>query len=181
MGNSRSNEMIFEQEEQKEPNYIISVEDYWNILNLMMNKMFVVYIGTDAIKDNANKIEAFKFESGCTFDDKIDKIVQLEKAIRLFFLRNTIKIIMTDFEKNYIKTCFSRRTGNVSPALTILLIDSFIDDKYNEVAFSPEELEKQSQNVYIQLNYFLKHIWKEGWENEENINFIKVIKVYLLL
>ena len=180
MGNNQSNKEIFESEEQKEINYIISVEDYLNVLSQMMNKMLVLYIGNDAIKDNANKIDAFIFDNKHTFDDKIDKIVQLEKAILLFFEKYE-KFNYDRLWKNYIKTYFSWRTGTVSPTPTILLIDSFIDDKYNEVAFSPEELAKQSQNVYIQLNYFLKHIWTDGWETEESVNFMKVIKVYLLL
>ena len=180
MGNNQSNEKKGEQEEQKELNNIISVEDYWSVIQLMMNKMLVVYWEDDFIKDNADKIDAFRFDSGCTFDDKINKIIEFENTIISFFEKYD-KLNYDRLWKNYIKTYFSRRTGTVIPWLTIQLIDSFIDDKYNEVAFGPEELAKQSQNVYIQLNYFLKQIWLDGLKTEESANFMKVIKVYLLL
>ena len=180
MGNNQSNKEKFEHEEQKETNYIISFEDYWNVLNQMMNKMFIIYWSTDVSRDNANKIDAFIFDSKNTFDDKINKIVQFEKAILLFFEKYD-KDNYDRLWKDYIKTYFSWRTGNVSPTFSILIIDSFIGDKYNEVTFSSEELAKQSQNIYIQLNYLSKHIWKDGQVTEESANFMKVIKVYLLL
>ena len=180
MGNKQPNEKIFEQEEQKDTICIMSVEDYWNFINQINNKMLVLYWGDGAIKDNANKINTFIFNSDCTLEDKIRKIIKFENTILSFF-KKCDKHNYDKLWKDYIKTYFDRRTGTVSPILMILLIDSFIDDKYNEIAFGPEELAKQSQNIYIQLNYFLKHIWTDGWVTKETINFMKVIKVYLLL
>ena len=180
MGNKQPNEEIFEQEEQKDTICIMSVEDYWNFLNQLNNKMLIAYHKTDAIKANANKMDALIFYSYCTFDDKFRKIIKLENTILSFF-KKCDKHNYDKLWKDYIKTYFDRRTGTVSPTFMILLIDSFIDDKYNEIAFGPEELAKQSQNIYIQLNYFLKHIWTDGRVTEETINFMKVIKVYLLL
>ena len=180
MGNKQPNEMIFEQEEQKDTIYIMSLEDYWNFINQINNKMLIAYRKTDTIKANANKMDALIFESECTFDDKIHKINKFENTIVSFF-KNCDKHNYDRLWKFDFKICFSRRTETVSPRFTMLLVDSFIDDKYNVVAFGPEKLAKQSQNIYIQLNYFLKHIWIDGWVTEETINFMKVIKVYLLL
>ena len=180
MGNKQPSEEIFEQEEQKDTICIMSVENYWNFINQMINKMLIAYRKTDTIKDNANKTDALIFERKCTFDDKIRKINKFENTILSFF-KNYDKHNYDKLWKDYIKTYFDRRTGTVSPTLMILLIDSFIDYKYNVVAFGPEKLTKQSQNIYIQLNYFLKHIWTDGRVTEETINFMKVIKVYLLL
>ena len=129
MGNKQPGEEILEQEEQIDTICFMSVEDYWNVLNQLNNKMLIAYRKTDTIKDNATKINTFIFERECTFDDKIRKINKFENTILSFFKKcdklNSDRLWKVDF-----KTYFSRRTGTVSPRFIILLIDSFIDYKY---------------------------------------------------
>ena len=153
MGNNRSKEKIVESDEQKETNCIISVEDYYDHIHQMMNKMFVIYWGIDAIKENTDRIDAFIFNSENTFDGKIHKIFEFEDTVISFFKKYD-KHNYNRLWKDYIKEYFNhraevvnQRTGTINPRLMILLIDSFIDDKYNEVTFGPEELAKQSQNI----------------------------------
>ena len=84
------------------------------------------------------------------------------------------------FWREGFKTYYNKRTGTITPRITILWIDSFIEDKYWEVTLGPEDSSKQSQNINTKMMNLLNSFWPDG-EAKETVNYFKVVKVYLLL
>ena len=88
------------------------------------------------------QIKKLKYDKNLSFDDKIDIILKLEK--------NILQLFETYDKKNYnifwretFKTYYNKRTGTITPRITVLLIDSFIDDKYWEVTLGAKGSSKQ--------------------------------------
>ena len=141
--------------------------------------MQAIYQETDDSRYYIQQIKKLKYDKILSFNDRVDIILEFEKNILQLFQAYD-KLIYDTFWRETFKTYYSKRTATITPRITILWIDSFIDDKYWEVTFGAEESSKQSQNINTKMMNQLNWFWSDD-EAKETVNYFKVIKVYLLL
>ena len=179
MGNSQSNKISIKLEGEWDQQGIISLECYWDKLQEIVNKMQAIYQETDCNKSYIQKIKILKYDKHLSFNDRIDIILEFEKNILQLFQAYD-KLIYDIFWRETFKTYYSKRTTTITPRITILWIDSFIDDKYWETTLGTKESLSNSQNISTKMMNLFNSFWPDG-EAKETVNYFKVVKIYLLL
>ena len=179
MGNNQINKISIEHEGEWDQQGIISLECYWIKLHEIVTKMQAVYKETDDSKYYIQQIYKLKYNKYLSLDDNAYCILELEKDI-LHLFQICDKQKYDKFWKEGFKTYYNKRTATITPRVTILWIDSFIDDKYWEATLGAEESSKLSQNINTKIMNLLISYWPNG-EAKEIENYFKVLKVYLLL
>ena len=179
MGNSQSNKISIKLEGEWDQQGIISLECYWDKLQEIVNKMQTIYQETDYSRYYIQQIKKLKYDKALSYKEIADDILKFEKYILQLF-QICDKQNYDNFWREIFKTYYNIRTGTITPRITILWIDSFIDDKYWEATLGAEESSKKSQNISTKMINLLNSFWPDG-EAKETVNYFKVVKVYLSL
>ena len=179
MGNNQSNKISILHEGEWDQQGIISLECYWDKLQEIVNKMQTIYQETDDSRYYIQQIKNAKYDKNLSNGEIVDDILKLEKNILQLF-ETYDKQSYDKFWMEGFKTYYNKRTATITPRITVLWIDSFIDDKYWEATLGAEESSKQSQNINTKMMNLLNSFWPDG-EAKETVNYFKIVKVYLLL
>ena len=179
MGINQSNKISIQLEGEWDQQGIISLNCYWTKLQEIANKMQVIYQETYDSKYYIQQIKNAKYNKNLAQIEIFNDILELEKNILQLF-ETYDKQKYDKFWRKYFKTYYNKRTATITPRVTILWIDSFIEDKYWEVILGADISSKQSQNTSTKMMNLLKSFWPDG-ETKETVNYFKVVKVYLLL
>ena len=114
-----------------------------------------------------------------SFNDWIRSILELEENILSLFKTHD-KSNYDIFWKKSFETYYNRNTNTVTPRITILWIDSYINGKYSEILHGKEKSEKIFQSERSIFKNILSK-FDSNIETDETAQYYKVIKVYLLL
>ena len=179
MENSIKNKISIRFKGEWDQQGIIDCKQYLVILEIMIQRINRIYRVSDAKMPFILKDSSTQINNTTSFDDWIRSILELEENILSLFKTND-KSNYKIFWKENFETYYNRNTNTVTPRITILWIDSYINGKYSEILQGKEKSEKILQSERSIFKNILSK-FDSNIETDETAQYYKVIKVYLLL